>query len=112
MDAQKRNKNRWRIISFIGSLHLFVAVSIYGTWLHACNVKDDHMDAVHYFHTFFPEFLQGRYDTIYLGLYSSVIALTASLASLQMRGLGWRILHIVSIVVATFLTLLNLFGLM
>ncbi len=100
-------------VTFItGIICFMIPASIYGFWIHAVNQADIHEERVRIFRSYFPEFLQGRFDTTYV----SIIFLAAAIW-LFTRVIGksegnLKYITIAFLVFSGFLLFLNVFSLM
>lgn len=100
-----------KIIACMGLLSLSLPLSIFGLWIYVSGSEDTQLESVARFKTYFPEFLQGRYDTAYLSLGFCVLAIFLSIISLRLSGKLWR-LNMITLIFSILLLMLNLFQMM
>ena len=117
---QKRNTlspMNLKILSLVGMLSLTVSLSILGLWIYACKSVDS--QSIDYltnraakYKSYFPEFLQGVYNTVYLSIAFCILAIIFSSIGLTLSGKLWKGLNIIILICSILLLLLNLFMLM
>ena len=117
---QKRktlNPLNLKILSLVGMLCLTVSLSILGLWIYACKSLDS--QSIDYltnraakYNSYFPEFLQGVYDTVYLSIAFCILAIIFSSIGLKLPRKLWKGLNIIILICCILLLLLNLFMLM
>ncbi|MDP2176221.1 MAG: hypothetical protein Q8K70_09975 [Bacteroidota bacterium] len=103
---------RLKILTFIGLLCFSIPLSIFILWQYAYNMGDNQFNRVEIFKSYFPNFLQERYDTAYLSLAFCLLSIILSSLSLKLSGYLWKTLNIIILVLAILLMLLNLFQMM
>ena len=103
---------KFKILTLAGLFFLSVPLFIYGLWIHACNLGATQSECVAIFHNYFPDFLKGRYGSIYVGLGFCIPAIILSIICLRLSGKFWKALNTIVLVLSGLLFLLNLFGLM
>jgi hypothetical protein len=113
-----------KILSLVGMLCLTVSLSILGLWIYACKSVDrqsingsyDYLiyntNRVAKFNSYFPEFLQGGYNTVYLSIAFCILAIIFSSIGLKLPWKLWKGLNIIILICSILLLLLNLFMLM
>jgi hypothetical protein len=101
-----------KTLSFIGVAALSIPLIILGLWIHSFNHGTTQAERVSLFDTYFPGFLQGRYDTTYLSMIFCILAIVSSIVCLKLSGKFWKVLNILVLGLSGLLLLLNLFSLM
>jgi hypothetical protein len=101
-----------KISAGVGILSLSVPLSIFGLWIYVSGSEDTQLKRVASFNTYFPDFLQGRYDTAYLSLAFCVLAIFLSISSLGLSGKLWKAVNIITLIFSIILLMLNLFQMM
>jgi 1-acyl-sn-glycerol-3-phosphate acyltransferase len=69
-------------------------------------------ESVEIFNGYFPDFLQGRWDTTYISLAFCVLAIILSIFGLKISVRSWQNINISILVIGSLLLLLNLFSMM
>ena len=106
------NKVFLKILTFAGILCLSIPLILFGLWNYSFNHGTTQDERVLIFDSFFPKFLQGRWDTTYLSIAFSVLAITLCIICLKLRGKFWKSLNISVLVLSALLLFLNLFSMM
>jgi len=101
-----------KLLTFLGVLFISIPILIQGLWIYVFNLADNQSDRVLTLHSYFPEFLQGRYVTTYLSLAFCLLAIILSGISLKLSGKLWKSFNIIILIISSLLLLLNLFQLM
>ena len=101
-----------KILTFVGLFSLSSPLSIFGLWKHAFNLGDNQTDRVAIFKSYFPDFLNGRWDITYLSIAFCISAIILSSISLKLPGKLWKALNIIILVFSILLLSLNLFSMM
>jgi hypothetical protein len=101
-----------KILTFTGLFFLTIPISILGLWVHAFNLGDTQTDRVAIFDSYFPDYLQGRWDTTLISIAFCVLAIVLSSFSLTLSEKLWKILNIIIVAFSILLLLLNLFSMM
>lgn len=101
-----------KIFACVGLLSLFVPLSIFGLWIYVSGSEDSQLESVARFNSYFPDFLQGRYNIAYLSLGFCVLAILLSISSLGFSGKLWKALNITTLIFSIILLMLNLFQMM
>ena len=91
---------------------LLIPFSIYGLWIYISSLNSSHTEKVVYFKSFFPSFLQGRVDVVYVSILFCIASIVLSIISLKIKNKSWKKLSTVIFILSTILLLLNLFQLM
>ncbi len=100
-----------KIFTFIGFICFSISLSILGLWIHASSSVKNQGEAVELFKSYFPDFLQGGYNTSYFSLILCTLAILFSSLGLKSRGFLWKV-NMIILVLSSLLLLLNLFQLM
>ena len=101
-----------KLLTFLGVLCISIPILLQGLWIYVFNLADNQSDRVAILHSYFPEFLNGRYITTYLALAFCLLAIILSSISLKLSGILWKSLNIIILIIGCLLLLLNLFQLM
>ena len=102
----------YKSITILGLLLALIPARIYALWIYCSTISKTQPEAVALFKTYFAPYLQGRYDTIYLGIAFAMISLAISQYTLSRTNGIWKYLNLTAIILASAMLLLNLFGLM
>jgi len=101
-----------KIFACVGLLSLSVPLSIFGLWIYVSGSHDTQLENITRFNSYFPDFLQGRYDTAYLSLGFCVLAIFLSISSLGLSGKLWKAANMITLIFSIILLMLNLFQMM
>ncbi len=101
-----------KLLTFLGAIFISIPILMQGLWIYVFNLADNQSDRVAILHSYFPEFLHGRYVTTYLDLAFCFLAIILSSISLKLSGILWKTLNIIILIIGCLLLLLNLFQLM
>jgi len=101
-----------KLLTFLGVLFISIPILIQGLWIYVFNLADNQSDRVAILHSYYPEFLHGRYDTTYLALVFCLLAIILSSIGLKLSGAFWKTLNIIVLIISSLLLFLNLFQLM
>ncbi|MEL0455559.1 hypothetical protein WJN01_04930 [Flavobacteriaceae bacterium SZ-1-7] len=106
-------QNQLKLITTISLACLLIPFSIFGLWVYAASIGTSQPEAVDIFKNYFPDFLQGRYDTTILSIIFHVFAIILSGISLhKILDKFWKALNIATLVVSCFFLYLNIFSMM
>lgn len=95
-----------------GSLLFIVPVIIYGLWIYAVNQVPTHEARVEIYHSYFPSFLQGRFDTTYLSIVFLIGSVVCFFKAIE-NTTGWfKAVTMTLLIMASLLLFLNLFSMM
>lgn len=101
-----------KLLTFLGVLFISIPILMQGLWIYIFNLADNQSDRVAILHSYFPEFLHGRYVTTYLALSFCLLAIILSSISLKLSGILWKVVNVIILIISCLLLLLNLFQLM
>lgn len=101
-----------KILTFGGLFCLSIPLSLLGIWIYVFNLADNQSDRVAILHSYFPEFLHGRYVTTYISVAFCLLTIILSNISLKLSGILWKTLNIIILIISILLLLLNLFQMM
>jgi hypothetical protein len=101
-----------RFLTFAGLLFLSVPLTIYGLWISVFNISSDQETRVLAFNSFFPGFLQGRWDTTLLGIAFCIGAIIISIICLKSLRKLWKTINVLILIISSFMLFLNLFSMM
>lgn len=101
-----------KIFSFVSLICFLIPLSIFGLWIYAADLGTTQAESVEIFHSYFPRFLQGRYDTAYLSIIFCIASIIFASISLKLSEILWKSMNIIVLILSSLLLLLNLFGLM
>ncbi|OFY09489.1 MAG: hypothetical protein A2X05_18950 [Bacteroidetes bacterium GWE2_41_25] len=100
-----------KLLTFLGVLCISIPISIQGLWIYAANSGTNQVERVASFHSYFPDFLHGRYAINYLSIAFCILAIIISTINLKSSGKIWKA-NIIILVFSILLLLLNLFQMM
>lgn len=98
--------------SLIGLISLIIPLSIFGLWIHAYKLGNNQTDRVTIFKSYFPDFLNGRWDITYLSMAFCISAIILSIISLKLSGISWKMLNYIVLIFSILSLSLNLFSMM
>jgi len=101
-----------KTLSVVGLICIFVPILIFGLWIHAANLGTTQIERVATFKSYFPNFLDGRWDITFLSIAFCISAVILSSISLRLSGKLWKVLNVIILVISTLLLSLNLFSMM
>ena len=101
-----------KTLTFTGLFCLSVPLSISGLWILAFNSGVNQTERVEIFRSYFPGFMQGRFDLTILILAFCFLAFTSGLMGIKSPGKIWKSMNIFILVFSIVLAILNLFQLM
>ena len=108
-DHVSGNSKTLTIVALLASL---VPVIITVLWTKAFNLGGSQEERVAIFKSYFPEFLQGRWDTTYLSIVFCIIAIAVAVKTMKSSFGLWRALNIIILTISGALLFLNLFSMM
>ena len=106
------NQTSLKIATLVSLICLLIPLIIYGLWIYAFNFGTTQVERVTIFKDYFPDFLNGRWDTTFISIAFCVVAILLSTLNLKKIKKYWRTLNIFIIVISSLLLLLNLFSMM
>ena len=106
------NQRNLKILTFVGLFCISIPILILGLWSHAVNLGANHAERQRIFYSYFPDFLNGRYDSTYLSLVFCVLAIILSSICLKLSRKIWKLLNIIILFISILLLLFNFWGLM
>lgn len=101
-----------KILSLTGILFLSVPLIIFILWIHSSNLATTQAESVSIFNSYFPEFLQGRFDTTYISLAFCILSIILAIICLRIPGKIWLILNVFVLTLCSLLLMLNLWSMM
>lgn len=108
----KFKSTQLKVLTLVSLICLLIPLSIYGLWIYVFDLGTTQIERVAIFKAYFPDFLNGRWDTTYLGIAFCVLAIIFSSISLKLSGKFWKSLNMLIIILSSLLLLLNLFSTM
>ncbi len=115
MESRKRkplSQQLLKLFSVVALLCTFIPISVFGLWIYSANKGTTMADSVAIFNSYFPVFLQGRFDTAYLSIAFCVLAIILCIPGLKLPGKFWLNFNIVVLVISSLFLFLNLFQMM
>ena len=112
MNMKKSNQLLLKTLTFVSIILLSIPLLVYGLWIQAFNLGATQSERVLVFNSYFPDFLQGRWDTTYLSITFCILAIILSSICLKLSQKLWRALNIIILIFGSLLQLLNLFSMM
>lgn len=106
------NPRLLKILTFLGLICLSIPLSIQVLWIYVFNLGNNQAERVEIFHSYFPDFLLGRFDITYLSIACCISTIIFSSISLKLSGGFWKSLNIIILIFSVLLLLLNLFSMM
>lgn len=103
---------RLKILTLVSLVCIIIPIIIYGLWIYVFNLGTNQYERVALFNDFFPEFLNGRWDTTYLGIAFCVFAIILSSISMKLPNMFWKVLNVLILVISCLLLFLNVFSMM
>jgi len=100
-----------KLLTFLGLVCISIPISIQGLWIYAANSGTNQVERVATFHSYFPDFLHGRYAINYLSIAFCILAIIISTINLKSSGKIWKA-NMIILVFSILLLLLNLFQMM
>gem|GEM_PF-1119338 len=111
-----KNKNRgelkWKVISIFSLLCALTPLTFYSLWVFVYNQGQNQMERVDAFKAYFPRFLHGRWDIVYLGIICCILAIILSGSSINRLNTSWRIFNVIIIILSSCLAILFGIGLL
>ncbi|OFY08185.1 MAG: hypothetical protein A2X05_15435 [Bacteroidetes bacterium GWE2_41_25] len=101
-----------KIFSVTGIIFILIPVSIFALWIYSANTETTQADSVEISNSYFPDFLQGRFDTIILSPTISDIAIILAIIGLKLPGKIRQNINLVILKVGSLLIFLNPFSMM
>ena len=101
-----------KILSLAGIVFIAVPLSILILWIYSYNMETTQGESVSLFHSFFPKFLQGRFDSTYLSMVFCIIGVVLGTVGLKLRGKLWITLNIFVLSLCSLMLLFNLWSLL
>jgi len=95
-------------LTFAGFVCMSVAISIQGLWIYSFHSATNQVESVTTFHSYFPDFLHGRYAINYFNIAFCILAIVTSTINLKSSGNIWKT-NMIILVFSILLLLLNLF---
>jgi hypothetical protein len=112
MKRQIPNYKQLKILTSVGVFCLAIPLYIYTLWISIFDLGDTQAERVTIFKSYFPNFLQGRWDTTYIGIIFSILAIIFSLKGLKLPNKIWKIMNIIILIMSSLLLFLNIFSMM
>ena len=106
------NQIQLKILTLVGLICFLIPFTIYGLWIYVFDLGTNQTERVSLFKDYFPDFLNGRWDTTFLGIFFCVLAIIFSSIGLKLLRKYWRILNVFILILSCLLLLLNLFSMM
>ena len=106
------NRTSLIIATLISLICTLIPLVIYGLWIYAFNLGTTQAERVTLFKNYFPDFLNGRWDTTFISIAFCVVAILLSTLNLKKLKNFWRTLNILIVVISSLLLFLNLFSMM
>lgn len=101
-----------KLLTLIGFVCMTVPLIIFGYWLNACSYDLPQPETVKLFNSYFPTYLQGRFDTTLLSVAFCILAILASSFGLKLKGRTWRIVNVIVVIISIIFLCWNLFSMM
>ncbi len=101
-----------KTMSVAGIIFMLIPVSIFAIWIYSANKGSTQADSVAIFNSYFPSFLQGRFDTTILSIGFCITAIFFSIRGLKLEGKLWYTINLIIIIISSLLLFLNLFSMM
>jgi len=106
------NQSLLKILTFVSLVFLAIPLSIYGLWISVSDTGATPTESTAIFNSYFPEFLQGRWDITILSILLGLAAFILSAFCLKLSRKTWRILNFTILIISSLLLLLNVFSMM
>jgi hypothetical protein len=100
-----------KLLTFAGFVCMSVAISIQVLWIYSAHSATNQVESVTTFHSYFPDFLHGRYAINYFNIAFCILAIVTSTINLKSSGNIWKT-NMIILVFSILLLLLNLFQMM
>lgn len=100
-----------KLLTIVGLVCISIPISIQGLWIYAAHSGTNQVESVATFHSYFPDFLHGRYAVNYLNIAFCILAIIISTINLKSSGKIWKA-NMIILVFSILLLLLNLFQMM
>jgi hypothetical protein len=100
-----------KLLTFAGLVCISIPVSIQGLWIYAAHSGTNQVESAAIFHSYFPDFLHGRYAINYLNIAFCILAIVISTINLKSSGRIWKA-NMIILVFSILMLLLNLFQMM
>jgi len=101
-----------KIFSVAGIIFILIPVSIFALWIYSANTETTQAVSVEIFNSYFPDFLQRRFNTTILSLTISALAIILAIIGLKLPGKIWQNINLLILIVGSLLIFLNLFSMM
>jgi hypothetical protein len=107
-----RGELKWKVISILSLLCTLTPLTFFSLWIYVYNQGQNQMERVAAFKDFFPRFLHGRWDIVYLGMICCLLAIILSGWSINRLNTSWRIFNVIIIILSSCLAILFGIGLL
>ena len=77
------NQTSLKIATLVSLICLLIPLTIYGLWIYAFNLGTTQVERVTIFKDYFPDFLNGRWDTTFISIAFCVVAILLSTNNLK-----------------------------
>ena len=101
-----------RTYTLLGLGSLLIPATIFGLWIYVFNMGSNQADRLELFHAYFPDFLHGQYNVLFLSLAGCVLAIVFSGKNLKSHQKKSKNLNLSILLFSSTLLLLNLFQMM
>ena len=97
-----------KLLAFFGVLCVSIPILLQGLWIYVFSITDNYSDAVAILQSYYPEFLNGPFATIYISIAFCLLSIIVSIITRKV----WKTLNTLVLICGSLLLFLNLFQLM
>ena len=101
-----------RLFTGISFLLILIPILFWVLWIHCFNSQGNQADRVKMYHSYFPEFLNGRYTISFISLLLCILGIILSLSFFHRRTFLLKFTNILVLVAGILMMTLSLFSLM
>lgn len=106
------NSLKLKLLTGMSFISILIPVFLWVLWDHCFKSQDNQADRVKMYHSYFPEFLHGRYTISFISLVFSILGVILASVYFQRRTSYLKVINIIVFAVAILMTMLSLFSLM
>lgn len=109
---KRLNEIPFKISILLSLICLLIPFSIYVLWIYVLDLGTTQAERVAIFKDYFPDFLNGRWDTTILSIFFCIIAIILSSNNVKSAKKLWKVLNRIILIVSSLLLFLNVFSMM
>ena len=109
---ERLNQNKLKLQTVLGLLTFSIPLSIYALWIYTINTGSTHLENVALFKNYFPEFLQGRWNTTLISIFFCGLAIFFCRNTLKISNKYWKTVSVLIFFLSCLFLFLNVFSMM